>query len=282
MAVANFAELAAAARKVSVLSSTIQEGDSSSTPAWDIEMSNGRFLDNTTRVGRPEVTAGPTTAAAWSYSTHTERSIPHPVASTGDIRAAACSVPGNAQSGNPGGAPGLVIDVLCVQGGLATNTTSLQTTNLPTATLPTRAGGASGGAGVWAGVTLTTASSSTDYNITLTYTNSDGTASRAGVIETTSTLVDGVFQIMPFDGADTGVRSVQSAQLSAASGTGTFGIMLFRPLFLLPAGAGRWDFTHMGGWNTVIDDEAVLLMLVASDLMQTGQAQAWSMSFFEA
>jgi len=281
MAVTDFAELASLARQVQLRPSMIQEADTGASNTWDLAFANPKFLDNTTRSGRPEVIAGPTTSAAWTYSSNTERSIPHPVAATGDIRLGGCSIPARPQT-STNSQPVMVIDILCVQGGLATNTISSQTTNLPTATLPTRGGGAAGGAGVWAGITWTTASSSTDFDITVTYTNSAGTGSRTGTVETTTTHSDGYFRIVPMQAGDSGVRSVESIQLSAASGTGTLGIMLFKPLFILPPTPGRHDFTTIAGWHEPIDDEAVIAMLTNLDGLSAGSASTWLLSFFEA
>lgn len=276
MAVTDFAEIVAAARRASLRDSWAQEGDT--PPSTDSPFANFKFGPNG-RDGIPEVQSSPTTATALSYSTHREYSIDHPRALTGDIRLGSAYQPGLVMTA---ATPfhGLMVDMLCIQGGLVFNTTSAQTTNLPTPALPTRA---TGGAGVWIAMNVYEGTGSTDFTITASYTNQAGTAGRSAQFDVFATPTDGTFIILPLQAGDTGVRSVESVTLSATNSTaGAFGIMLFRPLFLTPPIVGSVDFTHLAGWNTPIDDEAVLAFLHHRNGLSQTHASSCCFTFFEA
>ncbi len=119
-------------------------------------------------------------------------------------------------------------------GGLsATVTTAQGAPNLPTAAL-TRY---TSGVGVWAAITIYTQIGTTATTVSVSYTNQAGDPGRisplvpfgaTGFREANRCIV------LPLQGADTGVRSVETVTVTATTGTaGLFGITLFRPLFVI-------------------------------------------------
>lgn len=121
-----------------------------------------------------------------------------------------------------------IIDRLSHQGGLVANTTATQTTNLPTAAL-TRY---TNGIGVMIGITIYSSFTLTT-TISLTYTNQSGVNGRTSPAIAFSGNI-GNFYVVPLQQGDTGVRSVESVTLAAASANvGNFGIMLFKPVCML-------------------------------------------------
>ena len=279
MAVADFAELAAAGRRpLSLRSVSLREGDTQPT-GNDTLLVTPQFIDNGSRAGRPEPEAGPTTADALAYSTDSARSVYHQAAASGDVYVGAIGQSHVQSSTSATFSQGLMIDLLCVQGGLSTSVTTSQTTNLPTAALPSRA---TGGAGVWAAAYCSTSAASTDTTVTYTYTNQAGTGSQTTSHLWADTFADSSLVIIPFAPGDTGIRSIESVQLSAATGTGVWGVFLFKPLFCSAAVIGNQDFTRIGGWNSNIEDEAVLVWLSTYQALSVGQTTATTFSFFEA
>ena len=278
MAVTDFADLTDRSYRASLTNSTHRENDTiPSGNEWLVW--NPMLVDDLSRSGWPWNIAGPSTAASWSYSTHPEYSIPHPVAASGSIYTGAVHLP-DLQTNTLGALNGLMVDIVGVQGGLAMNSTASQTTNLPTATLPTRV---TGGDGVWMGLQIYASGGSTDTTFTVTYTNQAATGGRTSTFAAVSTPVNGDFYMMPLQAGDTGVRSVESVQLSASTGTaGNFGVILFKPLFITMPAVGIQDFTHIPGWNTPIDDEAVLTWLPYYYGGVSSQTQTTTFSFFEA
>lgn len=281
MAVADLNELTAQARKRRATSLWMLENDSQ--PVTEAGMILTQFTGSaSTRDGYPVVQAPPTTATALSYSTHPEYSIRHQESATGDIFVGSVH---NHELGSPSNySPtfGMLIDLLSIQGGLTYSVSTSQTTNLPTATLPTRA---TGGEGVWMAYNAYDATStSTDHNITISYTNQSATAGRTSTLRHTSTPNDGDFAICPLEAGDTGVRSIESVQLSAAAGTGSFGFILFRPLLMIPElpTAGLRSFNDLPGWNTPIDPEAVLTFVQSYHSVEIGQGSLLAFNFFEA
>ena len=167
----------------------------------------------------------------------------------------------------------IIVDRLTHQGGLLSSSTSTQTTNLPTAAL-TRY---TSGNGVMIGVTIYTATASTIATITASYTNQSGTSGRTTVgtlfPKSASARLAGNFMILPLQSGDSGARSVESVTLSVATGTGTFGVCLFRPLILLGRSSiscyDRMNFidgSFMGGIPEV-EDNACITAIAKSDLL---------------
>lgn len=136
----------------------------------------------------------------------------------------------------------LLVDRLCEQSRLITSVSTTQTTNLPTAAL-TRY---TSGEGVVAAAQIYNAPGSTAPVISISYTNQAGTSGR------TSTPMGGVFNAsdvivpIPLQQGDTGVRSVQSFQVSpSAVGVSDIGLTLYKPLF----GIGPLFYNRSGTHN---------------------------------
>jgi len=103
------------------------------------------------------------------------------------------------------------------------------------------------GAGVRPFLVIVTTSGATAHNVAISYTNQAGTAGRA-LGATTSctasaitphithagTAANNYGPFLPLASGDTGVQSVQSLTLSAASGAGTAALILARPLLSIP------------------------------------------------
>lgn len=93
------------------------------------------------------------------------------------------------------------------------------------------------------------ASGATAHNCTLTYTNQAGVDSRStgavactpsaivGHINITGTATNNVGPFFPLQSGDSGVRSIQTLQLSAASGSGQGVVVLVKPLVTLALGS---------------------------------------------
>lgn len=156
---------------------------------------------------------------------------------------------------NPGGNSGvafILIDLLNISGGLTPTVTTEQTTNLPTAALTRH----TTGEGVMAGLILYTAVGATITTFTVSYTNQAGTAGRIS----TATRIggsnyNGPSQLLPIplQGADTGIRSIESVTLSAeVGGSGNFGVAMWKPLAMMALndqqGAHVVDAVSTGGF----------------------------------
>ncbi len=103
------------------------------------------------------------------------------------------------------------------------------------------------GVGVRAAMVITTASGATAHNIAMSYTNQSATAGRtlpvtvsctasaiAGHITHAGTAANNYGPFLPMASGDTGIQSVQSVTMSAASGAGVGALCLYRPIFSIP------------------------------------------------
>lgn len=145
----------------------------------------------------------------------------------------------------------IVADILNHSGGLSGTVTTPQTTNLPTAAL-TRC---TSGEGVMAGIIVYSQVGSTGTTVTVEYTNQDGTTGRSSTrnIGASNFREINLFLLIPLQGGDTGVRSVESVTLLASTGTaGNFGIVLFKPLSMMAfndySGSHVVDAVSSGGF----------------------------------
>lgn len=279
MAASLFSDLVDGATNWRLRDTMWQETDSISNAPNETVLQNFKMIEVESRRGWPRSLDGPTTAVSYEYSTDLEMSIVHPVAATGDIYVGGISHAGVTDAGTYNTSAGMLIDMLGAQGGLDASLTSLQTTNLPTATLPTRGGN---GEGVWMALQGTDAWGSTNSVLTVTYTNQAGTGGQEAELELAGTVQEGAFYIIPMANGDTGVRSIESCQLSAAP-AGNFGFVLFRPILhtAVRAQYGNTDFTTIPGWNTPIDDEAVLVWMWDIYTGSSNNQNSLAFSFFE-
>jgi hypothetical protein len=136
----------------------------------------------------------------------------------------------------PSGIGGIAImlaDILNINGGLDGTITTAQTTNLPTAAL-TRY---TTGEGVHAALVIHLAVGTTATTATVSYTNQSnvsGRTSTAVVFGGSGFRETGSLIRIPLQGADTGIRSVESVTIAATTGTiGNFGVLLYKPLAFL-------------------------------------------------
>lgn len=157
--------------------------------------------------------------------------------------------------------------------------TSVLSQTVNSTALPARA---TGGAGVLAFMRVWTALGGTDSTITVTYTNQSGTGSRTGTIRRrTGSPAEAyganVLHPMEMQVGDTGVRSIQSAQLSGTTGTvGDWGFVLMRPIAVLESTPNE----HMQGAIScglaAVEDDACLSMALnppGSNLLLSGHLQ---------
>lgn len=156
----------------------------------------------------------------------------------------------------------VLADRLAHMGGLDATLATLQTVSTPTLTRFT------GGKGVEAFVEIYTAIGATARTLTVNYTNQDGTS------KTTTVSIGGVGMgagrliPIPLAAGDYGVRSVESVQLSASTGTaGNFGITLVKRLAEIPIVAvntGNQRGVLENGLPTLDNNACLMLMLEAS------------------
>lgn len=181
----------------------------------------GRTFDLWTQM-QPGVGAAVTTAAAPTRATTGARGQL-------DGNGGVLSILGANWGGNALGSL-IIADRLSHQGGLSAIVTTAQTTNLPTAAL-TRY---TSGVGVMLGLTIYTQIGTTATTVTVSYTNSDGTAGRvtpAVAFGGTAFREANRLIMLPLQSGDVGVQSVQSVTVLATTGTaGAFGVTLFKPL----------------------------------------------------
>lgn len=165
-----------------------------------------------------------------------------------------------------------IIDRLSHQGGLVGNTTAAQTTNLPTAAL-TRY---TNGVGVMIGLTIYTAFTLTT-TITLSYTNQSGVSGRTSPA-ITFVGNTGNFYVVPLQQGDTGVLSVQSVTLAAASANvGNFGVMLFKPVCMFASpfkdrilyDSNFINGNFLGGIPSISDNSCLTALLRHSSTVAT-------------
>ena len=132
-----------------------------------------------------------------------------------------------------GGAAGIMVDLLNINGGLSGIVTTPQTTNLPTAAL-TRY---TSGEGVMAGIVIFTQIGNTATTVTISYTNSTGTSGRISTATSfgqTNFREVNILIPIPLQAGDTGVKSIESVTVLATTGTaGNFGVCLYKPLAMI-------------------------------------------------
>ena len=148
------------------------------------------------------------------------------------------------------------------------------------------------GVGIRAALVVVTTTGATAHNISMTYTNSAGTGSRtlpvtvAGTasaitphITHAGTAANNYGPFLPLASGDVGIQSVQSIQLSAASGAGTAALVLYKPLMTIPLTtatvASERDFVNQIPSLPQIKDGACLTWLLF-----TGAAVAASTNFY--
>jgi hypothetical protein len=194
------------------------------------------FSTSTIRILRPNASwqsfnpapATPTTSVALDKNS-AQSMGPIPAVSTGKLTMLGARI----STTNYGAASIMLVDLLNVSGGLNGTLTTPQTTNLPTAAL-TRY---TSGEGVMAGIVVYTIIGTTQTTVTVSYTNSAGVSGR---ISTATTIGGGFYREVgvllpiPLQGADKGIRSIESVTLAGTTGSaGNFGVCMFKPLAMI-------------------------------------------------
>lgn len=186
------------------------------------------------------------------------------------------------------GVPGqlMLVDMCGYYPGISMNSASAQTlTGTPSLRY-------TNGVGVRAGLIITTASGATAHNVALSYTDQDGntgntlpvtvacTASAiAGHLTHSGTAANNYGPFLPLANGDTGIRSVQTITMSAASGAGVAALALYKPLMTIPlvaaSIASERDFLNQLPSLPQIKDGACLTWLYFA-----GAATAASTNFY--
>jgi hypothetical protein len=129
----------------------------------------------------------------------------------------------------------ILADLLVAAGNISANVATAQTVNTTALTRYTD------GNGVLMTMEVTTALGATASNISTSYTDQAGTSGQTSptVAMTTSAIIGRLMPIevgpfMRLANGDYGVRSLQTATLSAAMGSGVLAAYLYRPLHFLP------------------------------------------------
>lgn len=136
----------------------------------------------------------------------------------------------------------MLVDMCLYYPGISMNSATAQTlVNTNTLTRYTT------GAGLRAALVIQTSAGATAHNIAISYTNQAGTAGRtlpvtvAGTasaiaphITHSGTAANNYGPFLPLASGDTGIRSVQTLTLSAASLAGTAALCLYKPIMEIP------------------------------------------------
>lgn len=165
----------------------------------------------------------------------------------------------------------LLVDKLVAASGVSGNVNTAQTTDTTSLTRYTD------GAGVLATMEVTTALGATASNVTLSYTNQDGTSGRTSpsVAMTTSAITGRLVPVetgpfMRLSNGDFGVRSVQSVTLSAAMGAGVLNLYLYKPLHWLPGIAT----------NIYVERDSTVQIDGLTELVRGSDSQLGMLSYF--
>lgn len=161
--------------------------------------------------------------------------------------------------------PGVLLcDRLWHNGGYTITSTSAQNSVTPTFPARDEAGGTNG-LGVLLGLEISTATGAGTPTVTVSYTNTAGTAGRTAtnIIPTVASSGAGCFYLLSLQAGDLGVKSVESLTLSATWTSGTMNLVAFRPIALLPQPqygiSGQGDAITLG--MPRIYDSSVLFFL---------------------
>jgi hypothetical protein len=187
------------------------------------------------------------------------------------------------------GVPGvlMLVDMCLYYPGINMNSSSAQT--LTTGTALTRY---TDGVGLRAFLVPTVAAGATAHNVSLSYTDQGGASGNSlpvtvactasaivGHITHSGVAANNYGPFLPLASGDTGIRSVQSITISAASGAGTAALVLCRPLATVPITtlgvAGERDLVNMVPSMPRIVDGACLTWLYFA-----GAATAASTNFY--
>jgi hypothetical protein len=139
---------------------------------------------------------------------------------------------------NANGAVAMLVDYLWEASGISATINTAQTVN--STALGRYSGTAAAGNMIMSEVAVT--HGATAQNLTITYTNQAGTGGRStGAVAATASVAtprvnpySGFGPFMPLAAGDTGVRSIETAQYSAANSAGSDHLCIVRPLLMMP------------------------------------------------
>lgn len=188
----------------------------------------GRPFSSFYLAGVPGAAVAPTPGLTGAALTSYPGQIPVPAAS-GNTHLAYFQATSSAQGGTV-----MLCDRLWHNSGFTITSTAAQTVN--SVAWPARdKNGATLGDGVYLGVEVSGATGAGTPTITVSYTNSAGTAGRTGtnIIATVATSAAGTFYPIGLAAGDVGARSAQTLTLSATWTSGTIHLVAYRPIFPL-------------------------------------------------
>lgn len=136
-----------------------------------------------------------------------------------------------------------IADRLWHNSGLSPTVTTAQTVN--SVAWPARdANGSTNGEGVYIAVEIATSVGAGTPTLTMSYTNSAGTAGRTAtsIIATVASSPGQCYYVLGLQAGDTGVRSVQTFTLSATWASGAINLVALRPIVLMGYGWDRNNF----------------------------------------
>lgn len=199
----------------------------------------GRWYDFSPLAGTPVANAWTGTALNWQNANASSGwAMPMGAAVTPDTKHLL-----NAMAVTPGVVPGvlMLVDMQGYYPGISLNSATAQTL-VGTPTLRY-----ANGAGVRAYFVVTSASGATAHNIAMSYTDQAGNAGNTlpvtvactasaitSHITHSGTAANNYGPFLPLAAGDSGIRSVQTVTISAASGSGAGALVLARPLLTLP------------------------------------------------
>lgn len=198
----------------------------------------GTFLTYWAQAGRPAAGAYDTTlngVTLSSASTPVTGQIPYVHPASGNSHLGRIKIGSNVKGSI------WLCDRIWHNGGYTITSTAAQ--NITSPTWPARdVAGSTNGDGILLAVEVSASVGAGAPTITISYTNSDGTAGRSGTniyVTAGSSVATRVYPI-GLQAGDTGVRSVQSLTLSQSWTSGTINLVAFRVLAILPIkDAGR-------------------------------------------
>jgi hypothetical protein len=202
----------------------------------------GRWYDMSALNGLPVANAWAGTALTWTPCTETTGNgtqifgIPNGGNVAADIKHALnLNAWGTAATAVP--ATLMLVDMEGYYPGINMNVATAQTL------LGTPTPRSTNGAGLRAGLVVTATTGATAHNIALSYTNQAGTAGRTLPVTVAGTVsaitphithsgvaANNYGPFLPLASGDTGIRSVQTLTLSAASLAGTAALVLYKPI----------------------------------------------------
>lgn len=174
----------------------------------------------------------------------------------------------------------LLIDRLWYNTGLVVTTITAQSINM--SALPARdRNGTTNGVGIMAAlhVTTLTGNAAANVSIVINYTNSDGTAGRAGSIcRFESTCAANTFIPFCLAAGDIGIRSIQGITLGTTLSAGAISLVLYRTIAMMPLGSfggsalvsGRSEYDAIALGLPRIYNDSCLEVLGVTNTLGTG------------